>query len=79
VNDAAVELGSNRDRHAVIGRGRIAEGLATFLAHPALQSLPAISETWEEKAPTRADIERLRELHRTGTRSRKGKKRPRRR
>jgi deoxyribonuclease IV len=75
VNDAAVELGSNRDRHAVIGRGRIADGLATFLAHPAFQSLPAISETWEEKAPARADIERLRELHRAGRRKRTAKRR----
>ena len=45
VNDAEVGLGSNRDRHASLGLGAIGDGLATFLAHPAFQGLPAILET----------------------------------
>ena len=45
VNDAAAELGSNRDRHASIGEGSMGEGLGVFLAHPAFQDLPAILET----------------------------------
>ena len=45
VNDAEVGLGSNRDRHAALGEGTIGGGMATFLAHPAFQEIPAILET----------------------------------
>ena len=45
VNDAAAPLGSNRDRHASVLDGELGEGLGTFLAHPAVQGLPAILET----------------------------------
>ena len=45
VNDAAAELGSNRDRHANVGRDRWARALGVFLAHPRVQGLPAILET----------------------------------
>lgn len=72
VNDAATGLGSNRDRHASIGEGTMAAGLGTFLAHPALQALPAILETPgpEGHGPDRAELERLRALHRAGCRRR---------
>jgi len=72
VNDAAAELGSNRDRHASIGVGQMGEGLRTFLAHPAFQSLPAILETPgpEGHGPDAAELDRLRELHRVGRRRR---------
>jgi len=68
VNDALTELGSNRDRHASIGEGRMGAGLATFLAHPALQGLPAILETPgpDGHGPDAAELARLRALHRTG-------------
>ena len=49
VNDSQTPLGSNRDRHELVGKGLIGDGLATFLGHPAFQSLPAIMETWEDK------------------------------
>jgi deoxyribonuclease-4 len=45
VNDADAALGSNRDRHATLGAGQIGDGMATFLAHPAFDALPAILET----------------------------------
>jgi len=45
VNDADAALGSNRDRHATLGAGQIGDGMATFLAHPAFDGLPAILET----------------------------------
>jgi len=45
VNDADAALGSNRDRHATLGAGQIGGGMATFLAHPAFDGLPAILET----------------------------------
>lgn len=68
VNDAAVPLGSNRDRHERVGLGTIGDGLATFLGHPAFQGLPAIVETWEDKGPDTEDIRRLRELNEEGRR-----------
>ena len=66
INDAATELGSNRDRHASIGEGTMGEGLGTFLAHPAFQELPAILETPgpEGRGPDAEEIRRLRALHR---------------
>jgi deoxyribonuclease-4 len=45
VNAADAALGSNRDRHATLGAGQIGDGMATFLAHPAFDALPAILET----------------------------------
>jgi deoxyribonuclease-4 len=45
VNDSVTDLGSNRDRHAPLGEGRIGEdGCATFLSEPRFESLPAIFE-----------------------------------
>ncbi len=68
VNDAQAELGSNRDRHASIGEGMLGSGLATFLAHPAFQELPAILETPgpEGNGPDAAEVEAVRALHRKG-------------
>ncbi|HWQ23705.1 MAG TPA: hypothetical protein VNK94_06350, partial [Gaiellaceae bacterium] len=61
-------LGSNRDRHELVGRGLIGDGLATFLGHPAFASLPAIVETWEDRGAETEDLDRLRALHRKGRR-----------
>ena len=65
VNDSASELGSNSDRHASIGQGTLGEGLGVFLAHPALQGLPAILETPgpDGHGPDAEEVRRLRELH----------------
>jgi deoxyribonuclease-4 len=68
VNDSKTPLGSNRDRHELVGRGLIGDGLATFLGHPAFQSLPAIVETWEDKGADTDDLELLRQLRRKGRR-----------
>jgi deoxyribonuclease-4 len=68
VNDAAVPLGSNRDRHELVGRGRIGNGLATFLAHSAFDRLPALVETWEDKGPETEDLVALRKLRMLGKR-----------
>jgi len=72
VNDASTGLGSNRDRHASIGGGELGDGLGTFLAHPALQGLPAILETPgpDGHGPDREELLRLRLLHRQGRRRR---------
>ena len=45
VNDSAMPLGSNRDRHANIGEGLLGEQLGVFLGNPRLQDLPAVLET----------------------------------
>ena len=68
VNDSQTALGSNRDRHEVIGNGVIAGGLATFLGHPAFRGLPAITETWEDKGEDTEDLDRMRDLRRRGVR-----------
>ena len=70
VNDSKTPLGSNRDRHELVGRGLIGDGLATFLAHPAFASLPAIVETWEDKGAETEDLDRMRALYRRGRRRR---------
>jgi len=65
VNDSQAPLGSNVDRHASIGHGLMGDGLHTFLAHPAFQTLPAILETAGPDAdwPDAAEVALLRELH----------------
>lgn len=70
VNDAAVGLGSNRDRHASLGLGTIGDGMATFLAHPAFQDIPAILETLGPDQTYVGELRLLRELHRKGRRRR---------
>jgi deoxyribonuclease-4 len=69
VNDAAAELGSNRDRHANIGSGLMGEGLGAFLAHPDVQGLPAILETPgpDNHGPDAAEVQRLKDLHARAT------------
>jgi deoxyribonuclease IV len=62
VNDANAPLGSNRDRHAGIGDGELGEQLGVFLAHPAVQELPAIFEG-AGRSPNADDVRRLKELY----------------
>lgn len=46
LNDSEGELGTNRDRHALIGEGRIGEGAFRWLlADPRAQGIPLILET----------------------------------
>jgi deoxyribonuclease-4 len=46
VNDSAVALGSNRDRHAKMAEGELgARGLSAFLSEPRFEGLPALLET----------------------------------
>ncbi len=69
VNDAAAELGSNRDRHANVLEGLMGEGLGTFLAHPRVQGLPAILETPgpDGHGADAAEVQRLKDLHARAT------------
>ena len=68
VNDSKTPLCSNRDRHELVGKGLIGDGLATFLGHPAFQSLPAIVETWVDEGSETEDLDRMRALRRKGRR-----------
>jgi deoxyribonuclease-4 len=65
VNDSAMPLGSNRDRHANIGEGLMGEGLGAFIAHPALQHLSAYLEVpgVNKEGPNADEIQKLRDLH----------------
>ena len=65
VNDAAAPLGSNRDRHANVLEGELGERLGAFLAHPAVQRLPAVMETPgpDGHGPDAAELQKLRDLH----------------
>ena len=77
VNDAAAPLGSNRDRHANLGEGEIAEGMSVFLGHPKLQELPTILEVPgpDGHGPDANEIQKLRDLHSRGLkRARPGRK-----
>ncbi len=66
VNDAEVGLATNRDRHAALGQGTIGDGMATFLAHPAFQALPAILETTGADGTYVGELALLAELHERG-------------
>ena len=65
VNDSAAELGSNRDRHANIGKGLLGERLGVFLGHPRLQGLPAVLEVpgRDGHGPDANEVRKLKRLH----------------
>jgi deoxyribonuclease-4 len=72
VNDSRDERGSNRDRHAPIGKGKIGrKGIRAFLGERRLQGLPAVFEGPGVKgAPSREDVLLTRRLWREATRKR---------
>jgi deoxyribonuclease IV len=72
VNDSAVPLGANKDRHATLGDGEIGrDGLATFLSEPRFENVPAILETGAEGGgPDRKQIEKARRLRERGLKRR---------
>jgi deoxyribonuclease IV len=65
VNDAVDPLGSNRDRHANIGKGQLGNMLGVFLSHPKLQGLPAFLEVPgpDKGGPDAKEIRKARSLH----------------
>jgi deoxyribonuclease IV len=74
LNDSQTVLGSNRDRHANLGRGELGErGCAAFLGAPHFQGLPCVLETPGEKhaGPKREEVELAQRLHRRGVAARK--------
>jgi deoxyribonuclease-4 len=72
LNDSRDERGSNRDRHAAIGKGTIGrKGIRAFLGEPRFQALPAVLEGpgLAGKAVAREDITLARRLWREGTKA----------
>jgi deoxyribonuclease IV len=74
VNDSLAPLGSNRDRHAIPGQGKLGpRGCAAFLSEPRFEGLPALFEGpgTSGHAPDKVDVDTLRKLRAHGLRSRK--------
>lgn len=72
LNDSMVALGSNRDRHAVLGRGELgASGCSSFLSEPRFAELPCVLETGREGGGVAAqDVAEARRLYKRGLASR---------
>jgi deoxyribonuclease-4 len=69
VNDSLTALGSNRDRHAIPGEGKIGErGCAAFLSEPAFEKLPALFEGpgTSGHAPDKVDVDTMKKLRKKG-------------
>jgi deoxyribonuclease IV len=69
VNDAAAPFGSNRDRHANLGKGEMGkQGLAAFLSEPRFEGLPATLETPgpNKKGPDKREVQAAKRLRREG-------------
>jgi deoxyribonuclease-4 len=74
VNDSAIPLGGNRDKHAVLGEGELGNaGLRVFLSEPRFDGLPAVIETGagDGGGPIRKDVQKARRLRREGLKSRR--------
>src|SRR5262249_13849128 len=70
VNDSRDERGSNRDRHAPLGKAKIGrKGLKAFLGERRLQGLPAVFEGpgLDGHSPSKRDVQVFRRLHREAT------------
>ncbi len=56
INDSQATLGSNRDRHAILGDGELGpRGCGVFLSEPRFQDLPCVLETGTEGGGVSAD------------------------
>jgi deoxyribonuclease-4 len=76
MNDSMTPLGSNRDRHALLGQGELGErGCAVFLSEPKFDRLPCVLETGEEGAPSAADVALAFKLRKRGQGARRRRKR----
>jgi deoxyribonuclease-4 len=73
LNDSLAPLGSNRDRHAVLGQGVLGErGCATFVSEPLFDRLPCVLETGRDGgSPAAADVALAMKLLKRGKASRR--------
>jgi deoxyribonuclease-4 len=77
LNDSLVKLGSNRDRHAILGEGELGErGCAVFLSEPKFERLPCVLETGKDGgSPSADDVALAFKLRKRGKANRKRSKR----
>jgi deoxyribonuclease-4 len=74
LNDSQTPLGSNRDRHADIGKGQIGDrGCAAFLSEPRFDTLPCVLETpgANREGPTKSELEHCATLRKRGQAARR--------
>jgi deoxyribonuclease-4 len=64
LNDSMVPLGSNRDRHALLGEGELGDrGCAVFVSEPRFAQLPCVLETGHDGgAPAAEDVAKAKRL-----------------
>jgi deoxyribonuclease IV len=75
VNDSAMPLGSNRDRHALLPDGELGpRGLAAFLSEPRFEGLPALLEGGSGQGANAEQVQIARELRKRGLAARKRRK-----
>ena len=72
LNDSMTPLGSNRDRHAILGEGELGErGCSVFLSEPRFERLPCVLETGTDGgAPSADDVAHAFRLRKRGAASR---------
>ena len=73
LNDSMTPLGSNVDRHAVVGKGELGrDGCAVFLSEPRFDGLPLVLETPGDtgEGPMANEISLTRRLRTQGTKAR---------
>jgi deoxyribonuclease IV len=73
VNDSAIPLGGNRDKHANLGEGELGrKGLSVFLSEPRFEGLPALLEVPgpDGRGPDRRQVQIAKRLRRAGLRRR---------
>jgi deoxyribonuclease-4 len=77
INDSKTPLGSNRDRHALLGEGELGErGLRVFLSEPRFEGLPALLETGPDGAgPDVGQVRIAKRLRREGLANRRRSRR----
>jgi deoxyribonuclease-4 len=73
VNDSQTPVGSNRDRHAIMGEGELGEkGCAVFLSEPRFETLPCLLETGRDGGGAAAeDVALAFKLRKRGVASRR--------
>jgi len=71
LNDSKTPLGSNRDRHELIGEGELGErGCSAFLSEPRFERLPVVLET----KPSKEQVELCHKLRKRGQAARRRRK-----
>ncbi len=75
VNDCAVSLGSNVDRHALLPDGELGtRGLGAFLSEPRFEKLPALLEGGAGQGANAQQVQLARDLRKKGLAARKRRK-----